>query len=703
MKHISIFLFLVFLSFTVKSQKWVNFSKNDNIRCSVMDEPFLWIGSNHGLLQYDIVMDTFRLYNASNSGLLENTIEAIAKDASGKLYIATLFEGLVTFENGEWEPVESVNEYLTEEYFMNYITDIYVEDNNVIWFTSSKGLFSLEGDDLVDYNSDDPDAYYYSVIKDGDDIWLGSNGLIRFDGENWEVFNSNNSNLPLGSYNDLKKDNNGNIWCTTSRHLIKNTNGIFESFESMVDGFFYSLTIEPNNDIYVGMRQSYYAFQKFQSNSWTSYDPSNCGIINENVFIVNHDSQNHKYFMGDKGLDILNSDEEWTFREISNSSLPNNYIRSMAIDENGSNAFCTSSGIIEYNWEEWSEGIDLEFISQIAYNQNGHLIMVTPQELHIFDGESLETIQTPYYGYIADQPVNALAIDTEGNIWMTFPDDIYNYMKGGVFMYDGTEWTIFTEENSDLPHHNITDILVDHENNLWFSTAAGLAKFDHSNWEVQNSSNSQLPHNYLHSVTQDSENKIWVSMAYDIVASYDGSSWTVYDSPTYPYTSDIKDIQFDSKGNLWGVGLSKVVKFNMEEWETFDMHNSPLPHNNTVSLNIDKNDNIFVGTSINGIYIFNEEGLDPVTKNNDLAFIEASQQIIHPNPTRGDVQIDLSAYSAEKDLEIKIYDIRGQEVYKSSYAYQSQLSINFPSNIKGVFLMKIVIGGKEIDQKLIVQ
>jgi ligand-binding sensor domain-containing protein len=518
------------------------------------------------------------------------------------------------------------------------------------------------------------------------------------------VFNSDNSNLPLGAYSDLEMDNDGNIWCTTSRYLIKNDEEVFTAYESPVDGSFYSFVIEPNNDIYVGMMFGNYAFQKFHNNLWTSYDPSNSGIINENVSYVDRDGSGNKFFMGDKGLDILNSEEEWYFREISNSELPNNYIRSMAIDTNGRNAICTSYGIVEYNWEEWSEVIDFEYISQIAYDLNGNLIMVTPQELHIFNGETIETIHTPFYGYIAENAVNALVIDANNHIWMTFPNDIYDFMKGGVFMYDGSEWTTYKEENSGLPHSTVTDILVDDENNLWFTTGGGLAKYDRESWQVYNSSNTPLPSNYLVSITKDGDHHIWVSMQYDIVASFDGIDWNVYESPTYPYTSSIEDIQFDSKGNLWGVGLSKVVKFDMEEWETFDMYNSPLPHNNTISLSIDKNDNIFIGTSINGLYIFNEEGVNPIiTKNDEIESLDNTQTIIYPNPTDGNIQIDLTAYAVNKEVEVSLYDMTGQEIYNNIYPYQSQLSIQFPAQLKGVFLLKISMGEKEINHKLIIQ
>jgi len=72
------------------------------------------------------------------------------------------------------------------------------------------------------------------------------------------------------------------------------------------------------------------------------------------------------------------------------------------------------------------------------------------------------------------------------------------------------------------------------------------------------------------------------------------------------------DISFHSKANVWGVGFSKIAKFDLTNWEYFYKGRSTPPNNNSKCLAIDRDDNVFIGTNCQGLYISDENGINPV-------------------------------------------------------------------------------------------
>jgi len=66
------------------------------------------------------------------------------------------------------------------------------------------------------------------------------------------------------------------------------------------------------------------------------------------------------------------------------------------------------------------------------------------------------------------QPFLSLKI-RYGNIWFG--------TEGGVFKYNGTSFTHFTE-NEGLISNNVRCVIEDKNGNLWFGTDKGVSKYD---------------------------------------------------------------------------------------------------------------------------------------------------------------------------------------------------------------------------------
>jgi len=140
-----------------------------------------------------------------------------------------------------------------------------------------------------------------------------------------------------------------------------------------------------------------------------------------------------------------------------------------------------------------------------------------------------------------------------------------------------------------------------------------------------NKTNSGLPDNSVWAIVSDSSSSKWLGTKRGLVR-YDGQNWTTYD-PTNSGLPDtlVTALITDSSGALWigtirsgsfGVGdLGGLARFDGSSWTVYRMENSALPNNNITSLAKASNGTIWVGT-FNGLLRINGSVWDVYTATN---------------------------------------------------------------------------------------
>ena len=109
------------------------------------------------------------------------------------------------------------------------------------------------------------------IIDESGNKWIGTEvgGVAKFDGNNWQIFNTDNSGLPHNTVNAMSINKNGNLW--------------------------------------VGTRLG--GLSRFNGNEWLTYNTSNSGLPSNEVYAITIDSSNNKWIgtaMG--GLAVYNED-----------------------------------------------------------------------------------------------------------------------------------------------------------------------------------------------------------------------------------------------------------------------------------------------------------------------------------------------------------------------------------------------------------
>jgi PEGA domain/Two component regulator propeller len=303
----------------------------------------------------------------------------------------------------------------------------------------------------------------------------------------WVDYNSDNSNLSSDNLTCITKDKFENIWIGSEDW------GIY-----YFDGFMF-----------------------------TGYHKGNSPIVNNTI--------NDLAFTKDRTLLIataemaiiapyeerfgLNDGFIWQFWQVGDSvvPLPDNFVTSVTIEENGQYWFGTKNGL-----------------------------MSTYQEGNINIHRVYNTENSPLPGdHITDLTW------FEGELWIATKSDGIALVKEQVV---GNEWEIFSIFNSGLRSHNTNTILPLGATNCYVGTSTnssftpGLAFRNNGSWYTEY---FDMPDNNVRSIFRDSRGRIWVGTESSIIVFSDWEDRIIY---TYENTSlpieNISGFLEDINGNI---------------------------------------------------------------------------------------------------------------------------------------------------------
>ena len=298
-----------------------------------------------------------------------------------------------------------------------------------------------------------------------------------------------------------------------------------------------------------------------QDYSWDMINSDNSELPNQTIKSITFDKEGTMWigtYMG--GVAAVTKDNQWKVYNTSNSELPHNYVNSIAID------------IHNVKW--------------IGTDGGG---------LARFDGTNWEIFKTSNSG-IPSNVVMSIHCDSDGSVW------VGTYFGGLAHLNNGI-WEIYNDENSPLLSNKIVTITKDKKGLIWLGTqGGGVASFDGKNWNVYTERNSKLANDYVYSIAVDEENKKWIGTGGGGIAVFNDVFWIKYNSSNADLTDDnIRPIVIDPKNNKWiGTYIGGINVFDGSTWKVHDFQNSSMPDDEITCMAFHDN-RIFVGTERSGI------------------------------------------------------------------------------------------------------
>ncbi|MBC7693991.1 MAG: T9SS type A sorting domain-containing protein [Burkholderiales bacterium] len=162
---------------------------------------------------------------------------------------------------------------------------------------------------------------------------------------------------------------------------------------------------------------------------------------------------------------------------------------------------------------------------------------------------------------IPNATFNSIAIDQTGNIWA-------GSSYSGIVKYNGTNWSKFTQSNSNILHDFTNDILVDNSNKIWVGNYKGVSVYNGTTFTNYDTINASFNGSEVYSLGKDNNGVIWLaskigSFGYKGLTTYNGTTWTnLTGLPSQVVNDEFNDYVFTSTNEAWIANGGGMLKYN---------------------------------------------------------------------------------------------------------------------------------------------
>lgn len=301
----------------------------------------------------------------------------------------------------------------------------------------------------------------------------------------WKNWNTSNSPIPTNDFTSMDIDANNNVWLSSDHGIAKfdGYNWVFfdHSNSPIPNDVCYAIATE-GNTIWIG---SVWGLVKFDGiANWILYTINNSGLPYNYITSIDIDTNGIKWIgtLNDDGTDgggiTKFDDTTWTNYNTLNSGIPTNWAFNAFTDHANIKWIGTSSGLTVYNDTIWSTYTS--FNSGLPNNSIGKVIedsilnsywIGTNDGLAYFNKTLNSWTIYNTSNFLPDNGIGDIEIDSQNRKWFTTP------LKGGVTMYDNTNWYYFNENNVGAFLRYASYLSFDSHCGLWVTTNNGLAYY----------------------------------------------------------------------------------------------------------------------------------------------------------------------------------------------------------------------------------
>lgn len=545
---------------------WENYVNPELLTDYVETNNEIWFSSKGGVIKIDKTTLQTTTYDRANSNLSINIVDAIAKDSNDGIWIGTYNQAIAKFDGTTWT---------------NYdFTHLFAP--TVIRIKT-----------------------YCMEIDNQDNVWVGtSRGLLRFDGTNWQVFNSQNAGNMLHDVWALDLDSQGNLYAASFR-VYKYDGTTFENLTDTTSLYLNGraeLFFDANDNFWVSDKSG--TIGKFDGTTWTEYSSFNGQIPSTDIYTLGETPNGEMYFTAEDSGKYILQNGVWTPQNIANNiPLDEGNLTTYFYDNQGDKWLANGGNLIKNDGQNITslnlKAVELQEnnIKDVAIFNNTKYF-VSSKTITTFDGTTWGAFEFPDSLFGNSFTLRQMEIVDMNNIW------IASSVKG-ILHWNGTIWTLYNQNSSAVLTSYIHKIAYDAVSQiLWCASYNGLVKFDGTTWTTYDQTNSPFSGNHLFKTIEVDYNGVLYLSAHSSafeIWSFDGTTWqnlTVSAAGVIVPQSSIVSIHFDKNNTLWaGSSLNGVYKYDGTVWKNWNKTLWDLPNNNIMTITSDDNGDIYVGTS----------------------------------------------------------------------------------------------------------
>jgi ligand-binding sensor domain-containing protein/signal transduction histidine kinase len=429
---------------------------------------------------------------------------------------------------------------------------------------------SQYGRDFWDSDSGLPQNSVDTILQTSDGyLWLGTQeGLVRFDGVHFTVFDSRNSPAMHDDWvRSLREARDGTLWVGTADGLLRSRNGRFEGWQPegiLSRGTILQVFEAKDGALWVvSMR----GLVRLKGRSMRLFGEEN-GLAVGTVTAVGEDAEGRLWAGGARGLARL---EEDVFR----SPFPPGETRRIAV-------------------------------TALAADPHGGLWVGTRTGILHGDGDGFSPVEVPK-GFPGPS-VQAVYVDSEGVLWLG--------TGGGLLRFSDGRFEALTRDSGGLSSGDVNAIFEDREGSLWIGTRdGGLNRLKDE--RIANYTTRQgLPEDQVWSVFEDRDETLWVGTADGSLSRLPRgrSRFEVFAQ----LGARVVSLDQDVAGDLWvgtrGRGLFRIHGGRLVSYG----EREGFPATFVSALHADRSGGVWIGSAARGLFFYREGKFTNYTEKDGL-------------------------------------------------------------------------------------
>lgn len=419
-------------------------------------------------------------------------------------------------------------------------------------------------------------------------------GITRFDTlGNPTVFDIFNSDIPFRSARQVCIAPAGDWWVQHPAGIARYDGAAWTNWDTAQIGLVFTGTtvtaMEAAQDGSVWLSTNNKGVLFFENNTWTVWNNTNSGLPSNDVRDLAIGPDGKKYFATSAGLAQLDG-STWTVSNAASTGLANfNNCKSVAVTPagvvwvtEGQNRFAKREAGI---WTE-STAADIGltaagFSGQVETDAQGRLWLSFTKFISRLDASGWTHFPESAIGCGLSPMGTQMRVDGAGQLWVPVC---------GLSRFDGQAWKPFSFGNSALQGGQIFAIAQDTAGHVWFGGDGGIAKKEDDQWQAFDPEDWGLQSSRVYSAHGDALGNVWFGADNGEILRFDGSTWTVFDTvvKALPGFSAYWSIGSAPDGTVWfslvpAGPYSALARYKNGDWTFFTPDNAPLAPNFDIS------------------------------------------------------------------------------------------------------------------------
>lgn len=309
---------------------WTNYQINASVFALEFDGDYLWVGTDQGLIKYDLAKDEIIARFNSKNSLPLDIVRTIAIDPHKNVWVGTHGGGLARYDGAAW------THYGVPDLADPYVYDIKFDPSGRMWVANWKGVSVFDGTGWKSYTKADgiiDDWVYALAIDRAGVVWMGTEGgVTRYDGGGFVSYSHKDGvGADLKAIGDFEKLRNPSFHHQT-------TPG--KEAEGYNPNYILAAAVDSNDTKWFGTWGA--GLSRFDGKKWTNFTTRD-GLAGNFVTDILADKDGTLYVTTDGGISLFSAGRWRTYS--TKDGLVNDGVFTAAVDGMGYKWFGTLAGI----------------------------------------------------------------------------------------------------------------------------------------------------------------------------------------------------------------------------------------------------------------------------------------------------------------------------------------------------------------------